>query len=322
MSGVTDSYVSNGSGDQIEAEALGHSDEFQLFLSTVTPAMTNDQKFMDELFMQLEAFRERQAYLTAHNLVPESEPPESPVTTQPPTPATQALPSAPATVTPSPSNSESFSSVAKVHPFPSTGQPSPYQNLTISAKLQEICWLVSPFQSKDDPDEWTKTLESLVETYGVSWKDLIDHLKLFFKESKDKEIQSWYESYRNRIRHQQRKDEDPYVIWKLLKEELISCYDMKLNAEKAFNSLCSYKHSNESAQDYINKVRLLGRQDEPNADEKRIVEMLYLHLPSNIRTLMPMRLQNHKRMVHFRSDFEQAIIEFRKQQAVPATSKR
>ena len=64
---------------------------------------------------------------------------------------------------------------------------------------------------------------------------------------------------------------------------------------------------------------LLARQAEPLADEERIiVQMLYEHLPTDIRSCMIVG-EDHTKIAGFQSRLEDASIEFRQRNPIQAS---
>ena len=183
------------------------------------------------------------------------------------------------------------------HPF-----PTHHQHMPLSKRMNKILKAVSTYESTDDPDQWTANLESHVNAYEVEWKDVIFHMKVFFEDSEDEEIKSWWKSYQLKRRKEQCNEKDPYLMWLDIKKDLVSCYDLNVITNKAKNLFRDYKYTNETAEAYTSKIRELGRQVEPDADEARVVEMMYEHLPAEIRALMMMGKQ-HDRYMDFQISF-------------------
>ena len=109
---------------------------------------------------------------------------------------------------------------------------------------------------------------------------------MFFKDSPDDQVHIWFEAYRDVIREQRKQCMDPKEIWEGLATELIDNFDLSLRTRKAELELNSYVYSNESADEYINKIRDLTRKVNGSATEQRILKNLYDHLPQKLKLIM------------------------------------
>ena len=175
-------------------------------------------------------------------------------------------------------------------------------NMHPTEKVQLIHKSVGTYESRQDPMRYIQNIEKLMIHHQVTYQDIIYNIKTFFEDSKDKEVKTWFDSYRDRIEVQLDDSMDPYFIWIYMSEELLSTFGKVVAFEQAREALRIYEYSGETVDEYITKVRALGRKVEPRADERRIVQMLYEHLPGEIRTAMRLGGQYHT-IQEFRSRF-------------------
>ena len=154
----------------------------------------------------------------------------------------------------------------------------------LSKRIHEVKQATSPYESKDDPDLWCDKLLSHAASHQLHYFHLIDHIKFFFEPSSDEQVKAWFDSYRDRIRVQQTADMPAEDIWNDLRKELISTFNLFHRTRKAEMELSAYIYTNESADEYINKVRNLTRKANGHATEEQIVKNLYDHLSTSLKT--------------------------------------
>ena len=165
------------------------------------------------------------------------------------------------------------------------GQSNP-QQLHAAEKIPLIHKTAKTYESRMDPTRYIENIEQLMIHHDVTYMDVIHQIHLFFEESKDKEVKEWFDSYRDRIDHQLVQKLPGYNIWVDMTTELQSLFGKDTALKQAEETFRRYEYTNESAEEYIRKVRALGRKVEPHANEERIVQMLYQHLPGHMRTIL------------------------------------
>ena len=177
------------------------------------------------------------------------------------------------------------------------------QNLHPAEKVALIHKTVKTYESRQDPKRYFDAIEGLMFHHDLSYLDMILHINMFFEDSKDKSVKDWFEPYRDKIDGELEHNVHPYQIWTDMVNELQSEFGKDITLKQAKAALRAYEYSNESVDDYIKKIRALGRKVEPTANEDRLVEMLYEHLPGHMRTLMTPSGVMASSVQRFRSTF-------------------
>ena len=154
----------------------------------------------------------------------------------------------------------------------------------LSKRIHEVKQATSAYDSKDNPQLWCDRLLSHAHMHKLQWANLIDHIKIFFENYSDEQVKIWFDSYRDCIREQQKANVSSDDIWEGLRSELISTFDLSQRTRKAKLELNADMYSNESADEYINKVCDLTRKVHGRATEQYIVKNLYDHLPSSLKS--------------------------------------
>ena len=152
------------------------------------------------------------------------------------------------------------------------GPPLPAQKLVKKISLLQSTY--QAFDAKEDPEFWMDTLRANALSEGLDYQHIVENIRPFFEKSSDKSVKAWFDTYRNCILEQRKKQVPYQEIWLALRKELASQFSLERRAERAAEELVTYRYTNEAANDYIIKIRGLVRKVKGDASEDEIVKNL------------------------------------------------